>query len=72
MLGNPLANFAGTNANHGIGIGVVIGRSAEDFDADSALLQIVDLTIQVFLNHMPQQGGVAPAVAKMGAREDGA
>jgi hypothetical protein len=70
ILGESLANFAGADANDGIGIGVVIRLPAENLDAYGALLQFIYLTIQALLNHILQQSGVALAVAKMRAREE--
>ena len=40
VLDEPLADFARSNANHWIGVGVVGGGAVEDIDADAAFLQV--------------------------------
>ena len=45
ILGKPLSDFAGSDTNHRIGVGVISRRTTEDLHADRALFDLIGVTL---------------------------
>lgn len=69
ILGDPLPNLGGGNANYGIGRGVVVSVPAEDFDPQGALFDVVDVTGQSVLDNEAEEVGKTPAVTEKRTRQ---
>ncbi len=62
VLRDPLPNLGRCDANNGIGRGVVVSVTAEDFDAERALFYVVDVTRQSVFDNEAEEVGKAAAV----------
>jgi hypothetical protein len=69
-LGKPLSYFASAEADHGTGVGVVVGIAPENCDSKSALFQVVTATVECGVDKVSQQGGIALAASELMAGGD--
>ena len=69
ILGDPLANFAGSDANDRVVVGVVVSVPAEDFHAEAALLERPFAGERMF-NDIAEEIRVAAAVLERRMSED--
>ena len=64
VLREAFADLARGDANYRVGIGVVGGRPAEDFNADAALLEVGGIAEEGLLDDVGEERGVALAVGE--------
>ena len=64
VLHQALAHLAGGDADHRIGIGVIAGGAAENFDADASLLELGGVALESLFDGISEQGRIALAVGK--------
>ncbi len=69
ILSQLFTNFGGAGAHDGILAGVVVHRTAEDFDTERSLLQGIEITGEGLFCDAAQQVLAAPAPAKQRAAE---
>jgi hypothetical protein len=70
VLRNAAADLSGAEADYRVGIGVVVGNPVEDFNAEGALLEDIQIVGQGFFHHVLEQGWVATAAAEVGAGQN--
>ena len=62
ILHQPLADLTGGDADYGVGIGVITGGAAKDFNADAAFLEFGATAFQGLLNGVSEQNRIALAI----------
>ena len=70
VLSDPLSDFAGAEADHRIGAGVVVGIASEDLNAQSALFQVSGVAAKSRGHHVLQHRRIPLASPKMIAGQD--
>ncbi len=64
ILREAFADFAGCDADDGVGIGVVAGGAAKDLDPDAAFFELSGVAQEGLLDDIGEEGGVALAVGE--------
>jgi hypothetical protein len=62
VLSETLADLSRSDADDGVGVGIVAGRAAEDFHTDGAFFDLVGVALESLLNYESQEGWVTFAL----------
>jgi hypothetical protein len=70
ILGKPLSYFTGAKADHGTGIGIVIGIAPENRNPQSALFYLAAAAVESGIDKESEQSRITLAAAELMAGDD--